>query len=43
MVDGLLANVDIGIVLPFRSSSLATDAPVQIRTGNSPIALGVVQ
>ena len=36
MVDGLLANVRIGIVLPIRSSSLPTGAPVQIRTGTSP-------
>ena len=41
MVDGLLANVGIGIVLPIRSSSLPTGAPVQIRTRNSPVALGV--
>ena len=40
MVNGLLANVGIGIVLPIRSSSLATGAPVG--TGTSPAALGVV-
>ena len=32
MVDGLLPNVGIGIVLPCRSSYLATSASVQIRT-----------
>ena len=41
MVDGLLANVGIGIVLPVRSSSLATGAPVLMCTGTSPVALGV--
>ena len=39
MVDGLLRNVGIGIVLPCRSSYLATSASVQIRTGTSPAAM----
>ena len=41
MVDGLLANVGIGIVLPVRSSSLATVLPVLMSAGASPVALGV--
>ena len=43
MVDGLPANVGIGIVLPFRSSPLATGVPVHTYTGTAPVALGVVQ
>ena len=41
MVDGLLANVGIGIVFPIHSSSLATSAPVLMSTETSPVALGV--
>ena len=41
MVDGLLANVGIGVVFPIRSSSLETGAPVLVSTRTSPVALGV--
>ena len=43
MVDGLPANVGIGIVLPIRSSPLAKRVPVQTCTGTAPVALGVVE
>ena len=33
-VDGLLATVGIGIVLPIRSSSLATGAPALLSVGH---------
>ena len=42
MVDGLLANVGIGIVLLVRSSSLAPESPVPILTGIDPVVPGVV-
>ena len=38
MVDGLLANVGVGIVSPFRSSSLTTNLSV-----TDPVARGVVE
>ena len=37
MVDGQLANVGIGIVLPIRASFLATGAPVLTCTETSPV------
>ena len=43
MVDGLLANVSIGIVPLIRSSSLAKEVPVPIACGTDPVSLGVVQ
>ena len=43
MVEGLLANVRIGLVLPIRSSSLATGVRVPICTGTDPGAPGVVE
>ena len=42
MVGGLRAIVGIGIVLPIRSSSLATSLPVLMSAGASPVALGVI-
>ena len=43
MVDGLLADIGIGFVLPIRSSPLATGRPVLTRTGIGPVALGFVE
>ena len=43
MVEGLLANIGIGLVLPIRSSSLATGFPVPMCTGTDPGAPGVVE
>ena len=43
MVDGLLANIGIGVVLPIRSSPLATGRPVLTCTGTAPAALGVAE
>ena len=40
MVDGFLAKLSIGIVLPIRSSPLATGLPVLPCTGIAPVALG---
>ena len=41
MVDGLLANVGIGIGLPILSYSLATVFPVPMSARASPVVLGV--
>ena len=43
MVDGLLSDIGIVIVLPIRSSPLATGCPVLTCTGIAPEALGVVE
>ena len=43
MVDGLPANIGIGIVLPIRSSPLATGVPVKTCIGTAPVALDVVE
>ena len=43
VVDGLLANVGIGIVPLLRSSSLVTRVPVPICTGTDPVATRVVE
>ena len=43
MVDGLPANVGIGIVLPIRSSPLSTGSPALACTGTAPVAHGVVE
>ena len=40
MVDGLLSVIGIGVVLPIRSSLLATGRPVFSCTGIAPVALG---
>ena len=42
MVDGFLANVGIGTVLPIGSSCLATSLLVLMSAGTSPVALGVI-
>ena len=42
MVDGLLADVGIGIVPSIRSSSLAKEVPVPIACGTDTVSLGVV-
>ena len=39
MVDGLPANIGIGIVVPIRSSHLETGLPVHLSTGIPPVAL----
>ena len=39
-VDGLLAVIGIGVVLPSRSSLLATSVSVLTCTGFAPVALG---
>ena len=39
MVDGLPADIGIGVVLPIRSSPLATGPPVLPCTGIPPVAL----
>ena len=41
MVDGLLSDIGIVVVLPIRSSPLATGRPVLTCTGTAPVALGV--
>ena len=41
IVDGLVANVAIGIVLLFCSSSLAKDVPVPIARGTDSVSLRV--
>ena len=43
MVDGLLADIGIGVVLPILSSPPATGHPVLTCTGIAPVALGVVE
>ena len=43
MVDGLPANIGIGIVLPIRSSSVATGVPVLPCTGTAPVAVGAAE
>ena len=43
MVDGILANVGIGIVLLFCSSSLVKEVPVPVACGTDPVSLGVAQ
>ena len=43
MVDGLLANVGIGSVLLFCSSSLVKEVPVPVVCGTDPVCLGVAQ
>ena len=43
VVDGLLSDISIAVVLPIRSSSLATCIPVLPCTGTAPVALGVVE
>ena len=42
MVDGLLSDIGIEVVLPIRSSPLATGVSVLPCTGTAPVALGVV-
>ena len=41
VVNGLVANVGIGIVPPFRSSSLATEVPDPIARETDPVSVGV--
>ena len=43
MVDGLLSDIGIVVVLPIRSSPLATSVPVLHCTGTAPVALGVAE
>ena len=43
MVDGLLAVIFIGVVLPIRPSHLATGVPALPCTGTAPVTLGVVE
>ena len=43
MVDGLLADIGIGVVLPIRSSPLATGRLVLNCTGVEPVALGFAE
>ena len=43
MVDGLLADIGIGVVLPIRSSPLAIGRPVLTCTEIAPVTLGVVE
>ena len=43
MVGGLLLDIGIVVVLPIRSSPLATSCPVLTCTGTAPVALRVVE
>ena len=43
MVDGLPADISIGVVLPIRSPPLATGRPVITCTGIAPVEHGVVE
>ena len=43
MVDGPLADIGTGVVLPIRSSPLGTGRPVLTCTGIAPFALGLVE
>ena len=43
LVDGLLAVIGTGVVLPIRSSPIATGRPVLTCTGIAPVALGFVE
>ena len=43
MVDGLLSNIGSVVVVPIRSSPLATGLPVLTCTGIAPVALGFVE
>ena len=43
MVDGLLSDIGIVVVLPIRSSPLATGRHALTCTGPAPVALGVIE